>query len=95
MAAWFILSALGFYPICPGKPEYVLGSPLFDRVTLHLAGGKKSVIEAHGQSASAVYVSKFLIDGKAHADPVIAHEQIVGGSHLSFSMQSEPACQSA
>lgn len=91
MAAWFLLSAMGFYPLCPGKAEYVAGSPLFDRVTLHLPDGKTTVIEARNQSSSAVYVARLLIDGKAHPSPVISHDTIVRGARLAFFMQTAPA----
>ncbi len=86
MSAWYILGAMGFYSLCPGKAEYVLGSPLFDRVTLHLPSGT-TVIEAHGQSPSAVYVGKLLVDGKPHTEPTIAHEDIARGARLTFFMQ--------
>jgi putative alpha-1,2-mannosidase len=62
MAAWYLLSAMGFYPLCPGKPEYVLGSPLFDRVTLHLNHGRTTTIEAEAlrQLSKAIYVSSLM-----------------------------------
>ncbi len=88
MGAWYILGAMGFYSLCPGKAEYVLGSPLFDRVTLHLPGGT-TVIEARGQSPSAVYVGKLLVDGKQHTGPVIGHEELVHGTRLTFFMQED------
>jgi predicted alpha-1,2-mannosidase len=91
MAAWFMLSAMGFYPLCPGRAEYVAGSPLFDRVTLHLPQGKKTVIEAIGQSSAAVYVSKLLVNGREHALAVIPHGEIVRGTRLTFVMQTAPA----
>jgi putative alpha-1,2-mannosidase len=91
MAAWYLLSAMGFYPVCPGKPEYVLGSPLFDRMTLNLPDGKRTVIETHGQGKASVYVSKVLIDNDAHTSSTVSHEQIVGGSRLEFFLQSTPS----
>jgi predicted alpha-1,2-mannosidase len=94
MAAWYILSAFGFYPVCPGKPEYVLGSPLFDRVTLNLPGGRKTIIEARGQSSTAVYVSKLLVDDKLHTASSISHADISRGAHLTFFMQTSPAAES-
>jgi predicted alpha-1,2-mannosidase len=89
MAAWFILSAMGIYPLCPGKAEYVIGGPLFDRVTLHLPDGKKTVIEACNQSPSAAYVSKLFVDDKPYSSPVIQHDQIVRGTRLTFFMQEQ------
>jgi predicted alpha-1,2-mannosidase len=91
MAAWFLFGAMGFYPLCPGKAEYVPGSPLFDRVTLHLPDGRKTVIEARGQSRSAVYVSRLLLGGEPHPLTTIPHDSIVRGTRLTFFMQTEPA----
>lgn len=91
MSAWFLLSALGFYPLCPGKAEYIAGSPLFDRVIVDLADGKQLLIEARSQSPSAVYVSTLLINGKQHPACAISHNEIMRGAHLTFSMQSKPA----
>ena len=90
MAAWFLLSAMGFYSLCPGKADYVTGSPIFDRVTLYLPNGQQTVIEARGQSPSAVYVSKFTVDGRTYSSPTIAHSEIVRGAHLTFYMQNSP-----
>ncbi|HLI03720.1 MAG TPA: glycoside hydrolase domain-containing protein, partial [Terracidiphilus sp.] len=81
----------GFYPICPGKAEYVAGSPLFDRATLRLPGGKTAVIEAQNQAPEAVYVGRLLVNGKPRTEPVISHEEIAGGGRLTFAMQTEPA----
>lgn len=89
MGAWYILGALGFYSLSPGRAEYILGSPLFDRVTLHLPGGT-TVIEARGQSRSAVYVGKLLVDGKPHTEPAIAHADLARGARLTFFMQDKP-----
>lgn len=89
MAAWYLLSALGFYPVCPGKAEYTLGVPLFERATLHLPSGKTTVIEA--TNPSSTYVSTLLVDGVAHRSPTISHDQIVNGSHLQFHLQDRPA----
>jgi predicted alpha-1,2-mannosidase len=91
MAAWYILSAMGFYPLCPGKPEYVLGSPLFDRVTLRLPGDKATVISARHQGNHAGYVSSISVDGEPHTSPYISHGTIMRGSRLEFVMRSTPA----
>lgn len=90
MAAWFILSSLGIYPLCPGKPEYTLGSPLFDRVTLHLPGAKTMVIEAQKQAPEAVYVAEIFMNGVAHPSSTLPHEKLVAGGQLTFHMQSTP-----
>lgn len=91
MAAWYLFGAMGFYPLCPGKAEYVPGSPLFDRITLHLPEGKITVIEARSQSPSAVYVSRLLVDDRSQPLRPITHDEIVRGSRLTFLMQEQPA----
>lgn len=91
MAAWYLMGAMGFYSVCPGKPEYVAGSPLFDRITLHLPGDRKTIIEAQNQSDSAVYVRKLMVDGKPNPGPILSHEQITRGATITFVMQSTPA----
>ena len=86
MAAWYVLSALGFYPLCPGKASYVLGGPLFDRATLNLPGGKKTTIEAVNNGPDNCYCGKPTVDGRAHTDSSISHEAIAKGSKLVFTM---------
>jgi predicted alpha-1,2-mannosidase len=89
-SAWYVFSALGFYPVTPGTGEYVLGSPLFDRVTLSLENGKKFVVESHGNSREDVYVEKVKLFGKELEKNFITHEQIMKGGQLLFKMASEP-----
>lgn len=91
MSAWFLLSSMGFYPLCPGKPEYVLGSPLFNKVTLHLANGKILEIEAAGQSEDAVYVANVSVDGGQHRSVYLSHETILRGGRVVFTMRNQPA----
>jgi len=80
MAAWFLMSAAGFYPVCPGKPEYVLGAPLFEKMTLTLAGEKKLVITAKPGARGSVTVN-----GKAFAKTVISHVELLGAGSMEFS----------
>jgi predicted alpha-1,2-mannosidase len=91
MAAWFLLSSMGFYPLCPGKAEYVLGSPLFDKVTLHLADGKTVTLEAPGQSDAAKYVGSVAINGTAHNSVYLSHDDLMRGGRIVFRMQEQPA----
>ena len=91
MAAWYLLGALGFYPVCPGKTEYVLGVPMFERAVLHLPGGKTTVIQVAGNGPSAPYVSRVTIDGKVLASPTISHDDIKGGTNLVFFLDGKPA----
>jgi predicted alpha-1,2-mannosidase len=88
MAAWFILSALGFYQVCPGKPEYTLGSPLFSRATIHLAGNKTFVVEAAGNGADAVYVRSVSLNGQPHSGQTLEHSAIMKGGTMRFNMAS-------
>jgi putative alpha-1,2-mannosidase len=88
MAAWYVLSALGFYPLCPGKASYVLGAPLFDRSTLNLPGGKKTIIEAVNNGPENFYCAKPTVNGQPHTDWSISHAAITKGSKLVFTMSS-------
>ena len=88
MSAWFVLSALGFYPVCPGKPEYTLGSPLFTRSVLHVPGGVTFTIEAQGNAPDAVFVRRASLDGKNVAGNLIDHAAIKKGGTLHFEMAS-------
>ncbi|WP_433967509.1 GH92 family glycosyl hydrolase [Tunturiibacter gelidiferens] len=89
MSAWFLFSSLGFYPLCPGRPEYTLGSPLFDRVTLHLPGGKTFVIHSAGNNAATPFVRGVRLNGEAFANTSIEHSVIAKGGTLVFAMSSE------
>jgi predicted alpha-1,2-mannosidase len=91
MAAWYVLSSMGFYPLCPGKAEYVFGSPLFDKVTLHLAGGKTLEIEARCQSDAAMYVGAVTVNDKVQRSVYLQHETVVRGGKIVFAMQQRPA----
>lgn len=88
MSAWFILSALGFYPLCPGRPEYTLGSPLFPRAALHLPKNKMLLIEAPGNAKETVYVRSVSFNGQPHSQCTLSHATLVQGGTLAFAMIS-------
>jgi predicted alpha-1,2-mannosidase len=88
MAAWYILSALGFYPVCPGKPEYTLGSPLFPHAAIHLSNGKTLTIEAPGNGPTAPYVKAVAVNGVGHRSALIDNTTLAQGGHLRFDMRS-------
>lgn len=94
LSAWFVFSAMGFYPVTPGLPEYRLGSPLFDRVTIHLSeghhGGEKFVIEALGNGPENIFISEATLDGRAFSLPVLSHEAITDGGTLRLRMTATP-----
>ncbi len=91
MAAWFVLSALGFYPACPGKAEYTLGSPLFARATVHLAQGKTLVIEAEGNGPAAVFVQSAILKGQTIHGSMLKHDALMSGGTLRFVMGARGA----
>jgi putative alpha-1,2-mannosidase len=80
MAAWYIFSSLGFYPVCPGKPDYTLGASFFPRATLHLPNNKTLVIEASTSTAK----DSVELNGRQLKAPSISHSLILAGGHLRF-----------
>jgi len=94
MSAWYILSAMGFYPVCPGSSVYILGSPLFKRATIRLDpkwhAGSRFTIVARDNSPENVYVQSARINGKELTRAWITHDEIVSGSTLEFTMGSSP-----
>jgi predicted alpha-1,2-mannosidase len=89
-SAWYVFSALGFYPVCPGSNQYVLGSPLFEKITLQLPNGKRLTIEAINNSEQRVYVQAVFLNGKAITDNWINHFDLIKGGSLKFIMGAAP-----
>ena len=89
-SAWYVFSALGFYPVCPASNEYVLGSPLFHRATMHLENGKSFVIDAKENSDENVYISKIKLNGKEYSHNYITHETLTNGAKIKMQMKSTP-----
>lgn len=90
MSAWYLFSALGFYPVAPGSVEYALGSPLVEEATLNLENGKTFTVEAQNQSEKNQYVSKVLLNGEELHEPFIRHADIMKGGKLTFIMKGRP-----
>jgi len=90
MSAWYVLSAMGFYPVTPGTDYYVTGSPIFDKVTIHLENGKNCVIEARKNSAENIYIQSASLNGEALLQSFIMHDAIMEGGHFIFEMGPEP-----
>jgi predicted alpha-1,2-mannosidase len=94
MSAWYVMSALGFYPVCPGDNVYVLGSPLFGKAAIHLDSrwhkGTTFVIVAHGNSSANCYIQSVQLNGKPLQRAWITHAEITSGGMLEFVMGSEP-----
>ena len=91
MSAWYIFSAMGFYPVAPGSDRYMLGSPSLRSAVLHLDGGKTFTVTARNQSPRNVYVSSILLNGRPLQRRYITHAEITGGGELEFLMSAEPA----
>jgi predicted alpha-1,2-mannosidase len=87
MSAWYIMSALGFYPLCPGSGEYILGTPLFDAATIHLDNGKTFRIIAKRPTPASWKSSSALLNGKQLQRTLITHAQLLGGGELVFDMK--------
>lgn len=89
-SAWYVFSAMGFYPVAPGTGEYALGSPLFKKITLTLENGKKFVIQADQNNDQNVYIQNANLNGSTHLKNYITHKQITQGGKLTFRMGNKP-----
>ena len=89
-SAWYVFSALGFYPVCPASNEYVLGSPLFDRATVHLENGKRIVVDAKDNSDANVYILEMKLNGKAYSHNYITFDALMKGARIGLRMGSSP-----
>ncbi len=89
-SAWYVFSAMGFYPVCPGQDMYVFGSPVFDKVTVSLPNGKELVIASENNSKDNVYIQNLTVDGVKWDNNYIDHDQLLEGGLLKFSMGAEP-----
>jgi predicted alpha-1,2-mannosidase len=91
MSAWWVLSAAGFYPLQMGRPEYVIGAPYFERMTLRLENGKQIVINAPGVSDVNRYVQSVKLNGRPYQKVVISHSDLAQGAVLDFVMGPKPS----
>lgn len=89
-SAWYVFSALGFYPVCPASDEYVLGAPLFKNAVIHLENGKQIVIEAEDNSDINIYIGRMLLDSKEYRHNYITHKQLTGGTRMKMFMTPQP-----
>ena len=90
MSAWYVFSALGFYPMCPGTTEYLIGSPLFDRATITLPDGKTFVVSAKLNGPQRPYIRGATLNGVSFDKTFLDHRQIMNGGELGFEMTSAP-----
>ena len=89
-SAWYVFSAMGFYPVCPGTGEYVLGAPLFKKVTLNLTNGKKFIIEAPENSNENIYRSGTKLNNKQYSKLYLTHSDLMNGGIMNIIMSSKP-----
>ncbi len=89
-SAWYVFSAMGFYPVCPATDEYVLGAPLFDKLVLHLENKQTLTIDAPSNSASKRYVSSLSYNGAPHLQNYLKHSELLKGGRLIFTMSDQP-----
>ena len=89
-SAWYVFSALGFYPVTPGTDQYVFGSPLFNKVTLNFENGKRLVIDAHGNNKESIYIQDIRLNKKGLNRNFILHSELQKGGLLQFTMTNVP-----
>ncbi|VAX22681.1 Alpha-1,2-mannosidase [hydrothermal vent metagenome] len=90
ISAWYIMSAMGFYPVLPGEPVYAIGTPIFDKVTINLENGKKFVIRADNVSEKNFYIQSAKLNGKTYTKSWFAHQEILDGGEFEFEMGDKP-----
>ena len=89
-SSWYVMSALGFYPVDPSSPDYILGSPIFDKATIHLGNGHDFTIVARNNSAKNIYIQSVTLNGKPWNKPWFSHSDMVDGGTLSLTMGPLP-----
>lgn len=89
-SAWYVFSAMGFYPVCPGANQYVIGTPYFDKMTLHLENGKTMTIKAQSCSQENKYIQSLCINGTPSTKNFFTHDQLMQGGNIQYVMGSTP-----
>ena len=92
-SAWYVFSAMGFYPVCPGSNQYVLGVPYFDKLTLHLENGKQLTVTAKGNSDDTRYVNAMTLNGATYNHNYLTHDAVMNGGNIVFDMSKTPNTQ--
>ncbi|MNL18421.1 Glycosyl hydrolase family 92 [compost metagenome] len=93
MSAWYLFTALGFYPVAPGEDAYWIGSPLVKSAKINLENGKTISIQVKNQSEKNVYVKKVSLNGQTLSGFKLSYEAIKNGGELQFEMASKPSKQ--
>lgn len=89
-SAWYVFSAMGFYPVCPGTDQYVLGSPYFKQMKLYLENGKVVTISSSSNTKSQCYINSMTLNGKKYSKNFITHEDLMKGANIFYQMTDHP-----
>lgn len=90
MSAWYVFSALGFYPVFPASEQYVIGSPQFKEASMELPNGKTFTVRTEGKDASHIYIKKITLNGRPYAQSFITHDTLLQGGTLVITMGDKP-----
>ena len=90
MSAWYVMSAMGFYQVCPGIPQYALGSPLFEKTVIHFENGNEFTIRAEDNSSANKYIQSAELNGDLYLKSYLAHDDMVNGGELELLMAGTP-----
>jgi len=88
-SAWYVFSAMGFYPVCPGTDQYVIGSPLFDKMTIEMPEGNTLEILAEGNGSKSYYIENITLNGKTVNYNYFTHDALQQGGKIIFTMSEE------
>ena len=90
MSAWYVFSAIGFYPVCPGSDEYVIGSPIVDKAVMHFENGKSLTVQVVNNSKNNIYIASAKLNGVNYTKSYLKYDDIVKGGELEFTMSATP-----
>ena len=89
-SAWYVFTALGFYPVCPGTDQYVMGAPLFKKATLHFENGKTLTINAPENSKDNFYIEAMKVNGQTYTKNYVTHSTLQNGGEIDITMGNTP-----
>ena len=89
-SAWYVFSALGFYPVCPGSNQYVIGTPYFHKATIHLENGRDIAIQSNGKGC---YIKQMTVNGTDYQHNYLCHQELLNGTKIDITMSCEPNLQ--
>lgn len=89
-SAWFLFSSIGFYPVAPISGQYVIGSPMYEKVEIRLKNGKNVTINIHNNGKNSVYIEKLLVNGENNNNNWLGHDEMINGMNIDFYMNKTP-----